>query len=310
MFKESKYIKSKPNILSILLERYPKKRWNYIYVAENPYGIEYIKNHPEKIWNTDLLNRNNNIDIEVVKLYRERYWNWDILSRMPNMSIEVIVSNPKLPWNLWQISKNPSVSVEDIEKYPDLPWNYNDLSSNPNITAEFIESHINYNWNWDKLFTNINLPESFVYKHLDPSTIKYHHPSWTSSIQYYIDNVDKINFLSLSRKENLTQEIIERYIDEDWDWYCISASNKNITVPFVEKYKKYFHFNYLSQNPIIRPELIENNLKEDWNWNWIAKNPGIPVEYTIRYIDIKNIRNDRSSVGALTHRNSFQLGNG
>jgi len=264
--KKIKYINSKPNILSILLERYPDKDWNYHYLSENPYAIEYIKNHPEITWQWDELKYNINIDIHTVFTYRNVNWDWKFLTTLPNMTMDIIAKYPHLPWYYNCISDNPSITYKDITRYPRIAWNYKSLSSNTNITEDFIRKNIDLDWDWYYLSKNPNLSKMF----LNDDKFK----------NIYSDVVD-IDNINLSEYQNLTINILEKYIDK-WDWYYISAINKNLTPEFIEKYKEYFDFVYLSQNPSITVELIENNLNQDWSWYHIFKNPNIPLEYSTK----------------------------
>lgn len=262
-----KYINSKPNILSILLERYPDKNWNYHYLSENPYAIEYIKNHPEITWDWDCLKYNINIDIDSVFIYRNVNWDWKFLTTMPNMTMDIIAKYPQLPWHYNCISDNPSITCKDITKYPRIVWKYKSLSCNTNITEDFIRKNIDLEWDWYRLSKNPNLSKMF----LNDDKFK----------KIYSDVVN-INNINLSIDPNLTVGILEKYIDKNWDWDYISANNKNLTPEFIEKYKQYFNFTYLSQNPSVTVEIIENNLNEDWSLYNIFKNPNIPLEYSTK----------------------------
>jgi len=46
-----KYIKSKPNTLTLLLEKYPDKPWDWSGISRNPnITMEIIEKYPDKPW--------------------------------------------------------------------------------------------------------------------------------------------------------------------------------------------------------------------------------------------------------------------
>jgi len=300
-----KYIKSKPNILSILLERYPERNWNFNYLSENPYAIEYIKNHPEKFWNWELLNLNDNIDIELLRLYRDRMYRWDLFTKNHNITVDMIFNNSDLPWDYMEISKNPNVTEKDIEKYPNIVWNFDDLSLNTNISEEFIKSHPQYNWNYinilygdrdlsiDFMMKNIRIDKfkittlsgSFIIK-LQPVFSKLNPRILEYICEKFSENFDISIWYEISKNPFLNTTIIEKFINIKLNWYYISAINKNLNLDFIRKYIHKFDIYYLCQNPCISSDFLDEFKDDrDMNWHAILKNPSINCNYIDKFLE-------------------------
>jgi len=300
---KTKYIKSKPNILSILLERYPEKPWNINYLSENPYAIEYIKNHPEKCWNWELLNLNDNIDVELLRLYRDRMYRWDLFTKNHNITIDIISKNSDLPWDYIQISKNPNITEKDIENNPDIYWNFDDLSLNTNISEDFIKAHPDYNWNYANiLYGDRDLSIDFIMKHitniekskittrsgyfiiellfcrLNPRVLEY-------ICEKFGENFESWVWYEISKNPFLNTTFIEKFKDKNLDWYYISALNKNLNLDFIRKYIHKFDIYYLCQNPCISSDFVDEHKVVDRNINWyyISKNPSIDCKYVEQF---------------------------
>ena len=284
---KTEYIKSKPNILSILLERYPEKGWNIDYLSENPYAIEYIKNHPEKPWNWTNLNFNINIDIELLRLYRDRMYRWDLFTVNHNITMDIISKNSDLPWDYNEISKNPNITEKDIENYPIIPWNFDDLSSNINISEEFIEAHPEYKWNYCEILCKRGRLSKILIKRLKKLHIRDVFELNINLFKYF--EIHTLRGYEISRINSLDTETIEKFINSDLDWYYISAINRNLTLDFVKKYIEKFQPYYLSSNPCLTSKFLEDNPSLDWCWHSISRNSNIDLEYIEKVAEEKNM---------------------
>jgi len=109
-----------------------------------------------------------------------------------------------------------------ILDHPDKLWDWTALSSNPNIRWEIVQKHLDKPWNWYCLCTN-------------PSVIT----SWeiVSMILQKCPKKDwKWIWPALSRNPSVViWEIVEKYLDNPWDWSELSW-NPNITWGIVQKY--------------------------------------------------------------------------
>jgi hypothetical protein len=311
MFNKDKieYIKSKPNILSILLERYPDKGWNLNYLSENPCAIEYIKNHPEKCWNWDLVNLNDNIDIELLRLYRDRMYRWDLFTKNHNITIDIISKNSDLPWDYSQISKNPNINVFDIENNPYIFWNFDDLSLNTNISEDFIKAHPEYNWNYANiLYGDRDLSIDFISKYItniEKSKITTRSGCFVIELLFSKLNPRVLEFVGekfgdkfeswvwyeMSKNPYLNTTIIEKFINKNLDWYYISAINKNLKIDFIRKYIHKFDIFYLCQNPCITADFVDEHKDTETpiNWYYTLKNSNIDCKYIEKYIQEKSL---------------------
>ena len=95
------------NPLEVLLELFPKKKWNWNNVSYNPnITITYILAHPNLPWE------------------------WICVSQNRNISLSDILSHPELPWDWGYVSKNPNTTVKDILSHPELLWKWSNISRN------------------------------------------------------------------------------------------------------------------------------------------------------------------------------------
>jgi hypothetical protein len=93
--------------------------------------------------------------------------------------------------------------------------------------------------------------------------------------------VEFINFQKFSKRidSDITEELITRTIDENWDWEVLSANQSiKFTFSFINEHKiKSWDWNYLSSRNDIafNNEFLLNLSDENWDWSEISKRKDI-----------------------------------
>lgn len=78
-------------------------------------------------------------------------------------------------------------------------------------------------------------------------------------------------WVSLSSRNDLTLEVLEKYIHKPWVWQTIS-SKEILTIDFIQRYPNddYYYF-ALTENKNITFDFIIENYEKHWNWFYIRK---------------------------------------
>lgn len=232
----------------------------------------------------------NAVTLEIVKAYPDLPWDWHILSRNPLVarSYQTVLDNPELPWDHRGLSWNPKAvtwelvvesqktdlryawdwsgltnnasvySWERVVQNKDLPWDWTTISTK--VDWETVSKNLDMPWNWycltinpkvgtvQTVLDNLNLP---WYKNLlgsNPANMnsndlrtfdfefEYH------EISKYIDDL----------------EFVLENIDENWNWFQLSANPKIVSCPEI------------LENPQISDYLVTEGL---------CKNPNIFTSY-------------------------------
>jgi hypothetical protein len=293
------------NQLWTLINKYPKKRWDWERILQNPNTsqekiMKFIKDHSKNgklehdYWVYILQNPNlteriiGNVPsreyfnyaavtypfiFKYVDKYPKEDWDGELLSQNPHLTIEFVKTHPKIDWEMDYVSANKNISPQDIENNPNLDWDYGEgLSSNPNVTPEFIEKHINESWDWELLSSNSHITMNFIDRHLD----------------------EEWHWGEISANKGIHLQDIEKRLNDDKDdtynwgsWFGIS-SNPNMTIQFVKDHIDgiggvEWNWSDLSQNPGITIQDIENNIELPWVWRNVYDNPNFTVEYADKY---------------------------
>lgn len=268
-------LKKYPNDLEILLQEYPDKPWNWIFLSRNnriteefiishidyPWNyhalsdrrsdlsIEFIESHIDKPWNWARLSRNRNVTLEFILENKDRSWNWVSIDKRFNSSVEFLEEHLSQPYDWQALSSKYHLPLNFIEKYTDKPWDWNSLSKNYHITEEFIKKHIDKPWEWEDLYeyTEFALP---IFEKYHSDNMQYlfwllSNPHITLDVieRYISENkydFESINiWTSISRNPNITVDFIEKYIDKPWDWNMISRNQFQWHSVVFEKIYKY-----------------------------------------------------------------------
>ena len=95
----------------IVLHQLIKHQTHKLKVAESFEWFKYIKNHPEKNWNYDLMCSND----------------YDFMCENPNITWDIIQKFP-LATNIYRyFSSNPNITIELVNQYLSL-WDYKRLA--------------------------------------------------------------------------------------------------------------------------------------------------------------------------------------
>ena len=202
--------------------KYEKKAdWDWEALANNPsirFSFDYIKKHPDKLWN------------------------WVLLSKRDDLSSDVVSDNVDKPWD-WPtiVAKKwfePTIEIMEVaSRFIDNDsWDL--LSVNANITPAVVEKYPTFiNW---RLFVSRN--ESFE-KIASVSFLKKH----DAFIPWGAFN-ERI-------KSRIRTEFVEAF-SERLDWHYVSRSQDlKFSIDFIRKYENLWHWSELCDNMKVR-ELI------------------------------------------------------
>jgi hypothetical protein len=292
------------NQLWTLINKYPKKKWDWESILKNPNTsqekiMKFIEDHSKNgilehdYWVYILQNPNlaetiiGNVPsreyfnyaamtypfiFKYVDKYPKEDWDGELLSQNPHLTIEFVKSHPKIDWEMSWVSANKNISLQDVDNNPDVDWDYSEgLSANPNVTPKYIEENIDKSWDWMELSSNPHITMEFIDRHINE--------------KWYWGAVSANKGIRL-------QDIEERLNNERYKWrkWIHLSTNPNMTIQFVKDHIDGFggmEWNWagLSQNQNITMEDIEANIDLPWVWRFVYSNPNFTVEYADKYKD-------------------------
>jgi hypothetical protein len=306
------------NVLELLVDMYPAKRWWKGGMSENPLItmdlIEKLEKHPypprggENEFDWKKLSKNSGITMETICDNIEKPWDFDYVSDNPNLTIEMIKKFPYKKWNWKKISENPAMTPDIIESNFDLPWVWREISWNSNLTSEFIEKYfrelteqgfghsyyyfcqkinldiveknIEMNWNWRGISANSGLTINFIRKYRNYVNKNKPYLFWGDS-----DDTHRLSWYIISRNPVVTFEMMQENADLPWDYNGFSQ-NPNLKIDDVKNNMSYcWNWYTISGNKGISEEDIENNPNLPWVFSRIVDNPNVSVEFIEKYLD-------------------------
>lgn len=237
----------------------------------------------------------------------------------------MIETFPDKPWNWHRVSRNPGITVHFVNNYPDFPWDWIGLSSNPNITLEYIESHPEKAWNWFEILKYKNVSLEFIKRVVNKYELNIDDIRFCLMISFInghfnltdveIKEMIRLGWMEgiyehLSFHTNLTQEIVETYMDKPWDWSAFrfnqqpftsskhkskeqifydfnksnASGNRTINEDLIDRHPDYdWNWDTLSSNPNLTPSFIEKHIHKNWNWDTLSYNRNITPEFVKRH---------------------------
>ena len=262
-----------PNINMNFINKYYDKPWNWGCISANPnITIHTIEKYPNKEWVWKDISYNKNINIEYIKKNIEKNWSWTAISSNPNITMDNIKQNMNLPWNWDSILYNPNLTLDFCIEFKEefylkikrSPWN--DVAIKSNTTLDIIINNPKFPWELTNFGCNPNITIDFIntqiYKEKIETNQKYYNLFW----KY------------LSKNKNITMDIIEKYIDENWNWYEIYQNNLYFTINYYKQRK----LKTIQNTQIYNEELfgitwqphrfkdwcLDNEEKEELNERW------------------------------------------
>lgn len=203
-----KLISINPNITPDFIEKHLDKPLDWSYLSSNKFiTSEFIEKYINRL-DIERLSDNQNLNFSIVQKYKNLNWKWDAIISLS------------------------SVKISDIKEHIPKPWDFTQLCYNPNVDLNFIEKYKKDIEDWNAVVTQtVYIKELIAKKEV---LIK---PAW--SRQYPFEKWENRFWSLLSDNINLTEDIIEEYINKNWHWHSIS-SNPNLTLSFIEKWKNNF----------------------------------------------------------------------
>lgn len=231
-----------------------------------------------------------------IYLAKNKCTTWDIYNKYYNLhfnATDVITSN-RLRHS---ISENPNISFGIIQNNPKFMSSWQYVMLNPNIADIIKYSGINiYFWqnlNINHIHSNKNIIYLWYEDNLNTYSYMEHHkkimPCWTYDMTIlFFSKFLPINYCILGLQlMPINQQFIDRYIDNliyDEIWYTNISMNKSITYKIYKNNPRVkWNINHLAKNMIATVDELES--LGDRTKNIIYKNPNIPFEYLIKYIN-------------------------
>ena len=159
------------------------------------------------------------------------------------------------------------VTMEYIDAHPEYPWPYSHIHSLKTLSIDFIKKHedeVDF-WNCLQFHRGYTLKEfliAFPNRIYEPDLI--YRTGMTVEEALAADS----DILEVLAKNTRTHpeicELVDANPDLKWDWDDISL-NPNLTVPFMQKYRKKIDWAYLTS--VIPKQVIRTNHKLPWDYS-------------------------------------------
>lgn len=178
------------------------------------------------------------------------------------------------PWTWCIYTTKYILTCDIVDKYRYLPWNWKVIFKACTgqrmtvLTLEFMEQYLEPIVLQDPSLLNscslADIPIEWVKKYCDldnlPNPLG---PGGEPNLWYS----------QLSCNKNLTLDIIEKYIDKNWNWGSISRNNI-LTLEFIEKHIDIFkpvHWEGMSSNKNLTFEFVKTHLDKPWDYGVLFK---------------------------------------
>lgn len=293
------------NHLLKLLELYPKRKWNWDAISENP---NFTWEHVLKIIDdefTNFLETGNSSS----KL------NWSNISKNQNVTWEIVQKYPYYKWNFSELKKNPNITTDIIKKninsFGIFYYNiYDDIHENTNLTWKFVEKNRHIYWDYKKLAQTLDIPFDVLLENKFRWFNTYRNRSRLNSYSYYLNDVkttdvspereeydklcdNKDFWQTISSNPNITWDIVEKHFDEPWDWTKM-YKNPYVTWQIIQNILLESRFNHenriyiwynISMNPNITWDIVCQNPNQPWDWEGLSLNPNMTWQIISENID-------------------------
>lgn len=171
-------------------------------------------------------------DLErLIEMYPNKEWDWVQLSNNPDITFEFILKHKDKKWNWDRVSQNINIKIQNVVDHPYLRWEMMRLAANPSITLQDV----------------LNYPTPYGEEEWDPFSLSHNR---SIPIQYLLSKEWDVDMQRISRRADLTLQIVLDHPDEEWDW------------------------GYLSSNPGITLQDIYDNPHLEWNWFLVSGRRG------------------------------------
>jgi len=259
-----------------------KIKFNCDFLEENIDNLNWIE-----------LTKNKYIPFNFLSKYQD-YISWEFFCYRQDIPISFISDH--LNEINWDHSDFPEEFIEEIMKTKnEKKLNWNIISQSKNISVDFYEKYIN-KLNWYLICENETIPYTFFEKYS-------RHPIYYKRIDYinlsenpnipllfFENNLNYIDWDSLTAHKNLSVEFIEKYNHLYWDFSQLSR-NEGLPLSFFQKNHNKIDWNNFSSNQTIPLWYFEEN-KNKLNYFILSGNENIP--YTFYIPIIENFLNDPS----------------
>jgi hypothetical protein len=233
----------------------------------------------------ELLNQFNEMSMflnQILNVFGNTSKNWNFLSSSPFIDIEFIENHIEFPWNFGFVSQNPNLTWNFIETNLFLKWDWIHLSQNQCVTLDIFNKFSDLPWNTFFLANNPNFPSSFSKKmkifrladKWEKEIVEQENWDW----DFIKKNIDKVNWMNVSKHKCITMDIIEENRKFPWDWNGIFI-NPNLTWDFIKKNIDKVNWMNVSKHKCITIDIIDQNPELPWDWNNVSENPNLTWDF-------------------------------
>jgi len=255
-------------------EPFPGKKWNWSNVSRRrDITWDMISSHPEIPWDMKLISWHTTIPWETILENLNAGWDCSRLCYRYNVPLDFLLeysnSAPRISCHkditidiarqhmekidTYEISRNSAITWDIVSANPEFPWNMDGLSCNPNITVNIITENPQPPWgNWilHKLAYNENIPISNILNLAKESGKDL-----------------SLIYKKLSLRYDISIDIMNQYINENWDWEVLYPDDSRIT------------WDDIFNNPTYPWNWENLQYNDDFPWNRVAENWNIISKY-------------------------------
>ena len=260
-------------------------------------------------WRWRQFSKNPNLTLDFIEKHIDEDWDWKEISRMTILTNDFIDKYSYKPFSWILITQNKSIkkSEDFIRKYHRYNLNWKLLSSSPDITLDFIsnfemcinEANPNLTskppWHWWEVSkrkdVTIDFIERFKHYNLDWTSITKNENLSLDKLITVLDGLNKVQWgywYYLSLRDDISEEIINKYPNKKWNWWWISK-NGNITWDIIKRNMHWkWDWSYVATNPNITLDIIKQNPDYPWDFKNMAKN--LSTEKVNKWIECQRLK--------------------
>ena len=281
---------------SLKLDKGDQKHINNLIKTEL-FPLDYFEKNVNNVcdnfdWRWRLFSQNPNLTLAFVEKNIDEDWDWKELSRKVFLTNDFINKYHYKPFSWILVTQNASIkkSEDFVRRYHHHDLNWKLLSSCPDIPIDFIsifevcinEANPNLTskppWHWWEVSKRKDLTIDFLNK------VKHFNLDWTSITKNeslsldrlieLLDGLDKIQWgywYYLSLRNDITEEIINKYPQKNWNWWWISQ-NKSMNWDIIKRNPHWkWDWSYIPLNPNITLDIIKENPGCPWDFRNISR---------------------------------------
>lgn len=164
--------------------------------------------------------------------------------------------------------------LKDRLENPNYHWDFYELSHLSNVLNEPKFFELEKPWDWIYISANAN----WIFLNKVDKDSDYYFYKYKKHLSF--------NELSNRTDIHLNEEIIEKFITEDWNWeYLVNNNSVEYSIKFINDHSdKPWDWKVLSEREDLTSEFVENHKQENWDWFLVTSHNFIPSITLLKYI--------------------------